>query len=43
MLLLINKSTLMGKYVNSRFINSVAWITALILIAITGIYILMPK
>jgi len=43
MLLLINKSTLMGKYVNSRFINWVAWITALILIAITGIYTLMPK
>jgi Mn2+/Fe2+ NRAMP family transporter len=43
MLLLINKSTLMGKYVNSRFINLVAWITAVILIAITGVYILMPK
>jgi len=43
MLLLINKSNLMGKYVNNRFFNWVAWITALILIAITGIYTLMPK
>jgi Mn2+/Fe2+ NRAMP family transporter len=38
MLLLINKSSLMGKYVNGRVFNWIAWITAAILIVITGMY-----
>jgi Mn2+/Fe2+ NRAMP family transporter len=39
MLLLINKQELMGKYVNSRFFNAVAWATAVIVIALTGAYL----
>ncbi len=35
MLLLINKRELMGKYVNSRFFNVVAWATTVVLIALT--------
>ncbi len=35
MLLLINKRELMGKHINSRFYNFVAWGTAIILIAMT--------
>jgi Mn2+/Fe2+ NRAMP family transporter len=35
MLMLINKRDLMGKHINSRFYNLVAWSTALILIAMT--------
>ena len=35
MLLLINKRSLMGKYVNSRTFNWVAWITAAILIGLS--------
>ena len=38
MLLLINKSTLMGKHVNGRVFNWIAWITAVIIIVITGMY-----
>jgi Mn2+/Fe2+ NRAMP family transporter len=38
MLLLINKSTLMGKHVNGRAFNWIAWITAVILIVITVVY-----
>src|SRR5215469_3709496 len=38
MLLLINKSTLMGKHVNGRIFNWIAWITAVIIIVITGMY-----
>jgi Mn2+/Fe2+ NRAMP family transporter len=38
MLLLINKSSLMGKYVNGRVFNWIAWITTAIVIAITGLY-----
>src|SRR5215831_8428741 len=38
MLLLINKHRLMGRHVNGRLFNSVAWITAAILIAITIFY-----
>jgi len=38
MLLLINKSTLMGKHVNGRVFNWIAWITAVIIIVITGLY-----
>ncbi len=39
MLLLINKSRLMGKYVNGRTFNIIAWVTAVILIALTVIYV----
>ena len=39
MLLLINKSRLMGKYVNGRTFNIIAWVTAAILIALTVIYV----
>jgi Mn2+/Fe2+ NRAMP family transporter len=35
MLLLANKHELMGKHVNSRWFNVVAWVTALVLIALT--------
>src|SRR5512146_2131279 len=35
MLLLINKRELMGKYVNSRFFNIVAWVTTVIMIILT--------
>jgi len=35
MLLLINKKDLMGKYTNSRFFNWVAWITTVVMIALT--------
>jgi NRAMP (natural resistance-associated macrophage protein)-like metal ion transporter len=38
MLLLINKTSLMGKYVNGRIFNSIAWITAAILITMTVTY-----
>jgi NRAMP (natural resistance-associated macrophage protein)-like metal ion transporter len=36
MLLLINKQRLMGKYVNSRVFNAVAWVTAGIIILLTA-------
>lgn len=36
MLLLINKRDIMGKYVNSRFFNFVAWGTAGVMIALTA-------
>jgi Mn2+/Fe2+ NRAMP family transporter len=35
MLLLINKRELMGRYVNRRFFNLVAWLTAIVLIVLT--------
>jgi Mn2+/Fe2+ NRAMP family transporter len=38
MLLLINKSGLMGKYVNGRFFNWIAWGTTAVVIAVTVIY-----
>jgi NRAMP (natural resistance-associated macrophage protein)-like metal ion transporter len=38
MLLLINKGRLMGKYVNSKFFNVIAWITTVVLIVLTLIY-----
>lgn len=38
MLLLINKERLMGKYVNSRTFNVIAWITTGVIIVITAIY-----
>jgi Mn2+/Fe2+ NRAMP family transporter len=39
MLLLINKRELMGRYVNSRFFNVVAWATTVILVALTAAYL----
>ncbi|HEU5412431.1 MAG TPA: Nramp family divalent metal transporter [Candidatus Angelobacter sp.] len=36
MLRLVNKSELMGKYRNSRFANTVAWSTSIIMIGLTG-------
>lgn len=41
MLLLINKRRLMGKYVNSRTFNIIAWSTAGIIIALTIVYMFM--
>jgi Mn2+/Fe2+ NRAMP family transporter len=38
MLLLINKRNLMGKYVNSRVFNAIAWGSAVIIILLTVIY-----
>src|SRR5713226_9492166 len=35
MLLLINKKELMGKYVNSRMFNIVAWVTTVVMIGLT--------
>jgi len=35
MLKLINKHDLMGKYTNSHWFNAVAWITAVIVIALS--------
>jgi Mn2+/Fe2+ NRAMP family transporter len=35
MLLLINKTSLMGKYVNSTFFNWVAWSTAGVMIVLS--------
>jgi Mn2+/Fe2+ NRAMP family transporter len=35
MLLLINKRELMGRHVNSRFFNGVAWLTTIIMIVLT--------
>jgi len=38
MLLLINKSSLMGKYVNGRIFNVIAWVTTAIVIVLTVTY-----
>ncbi len=35
MLLLINKSELMGKYVNGTWFNIIAWATTIIMIGLT--------
>jgi Mn2+/Fe2+ NRAMP family transporter len=43
MLLLINKHRLMGRRVNGRFFNSIAWVTAAILIVITVFYTFTAK
>ena len=43
MLLLINKRSLMGKFVNGRFFNWIAWGTAGILIAITATYAVLGQ
>ncbi len=42
MLLLINRRDLMGEYVNSRWFNVVAWLTAIIVIALS-LLMLFPK
>jgi len=36
MLLLINKKELMGEFTNSRFYNVVAWVTVVMVIALSG-------
>ena len=38
MLLLVNKPDLMGRFRNSHFFNAVAWITAIVLIALTIVW-----
>jgi NRAMP (natural resistance-associated macrophage protein)-like metal ion transporter len=43
MLLLINKHRLMGRHVNGRLFNSIAWVTAAILIVITVFYAFTAK
>jgi NRAMP (natural resistance-associated macrophage protein)-like metal ion transporter len=43
MLLLINKRNLMGKYVNGRVFNTIAWATAAILIAVTAVWAVVGK
>lgn len=43
MLLLINKRSLMGRYVNSRTFNWIAWATAGILIVLTAIYVFVGQ
>jgi NRAMP (natural resistance-associated macrophage protein)-like metal ion transporter len=43
MLLLINKSSLMGKYVNGRVFNWIAWSTTVILIAMTVTYAIVGQ
>jgi Mn2+/Fe2+ NRAMP family transporter len=35
MLLLVNKRDLMGKHVNSRAFNVIAWVTAAVMIALS--------
>jgi len=35
MLLLINKKDLMGKYVNTRLFNAIAWLTTVVMIGLT--------
>jgi NRAMP (natural resistance-associated macrophage protein)-like metal ion transporter len=39
MLLLINRRELMGRFINSRFFNIVAWVTAIIIMAMTAGYL----
>ncbi|MFI5105390.1 MAG: divalent metal cation transporter [Terriglobales bacterium] len=41
MLLLINKSSLMGKHVNSRFFNWVAWTTASVMIVLSVLLVFL--
>jgi len=43
MLLLINKRDLMGKYVNGRFFNVIAWVTTAIVIALTVTYAIVGQ
>ena len=39
MLLLINKKELMGEYVNTRLFNVVAWLTTVIMVALSLAYL----
>jgi Mn2+/Fe2+ NRAMP family transporter len=43
MLLLINKRSLMGRYVNSKTFNVIAWATVGILIALTVVYVVVNQ
>ena len=44
MLLLINKERLMGKFVNSRLFNIIAWVTTAVMILLTALYaVLAPS
>jgi len=43
MLLLINKSSLMGKYVNGRIFNVIAWVTTAIVIVLTVTYVFVGQ
>jgi NRAMP (natural resistance-associated macrophage protein)-like metal ion transporter len=43
MLLLINKRNLMGKYINGRVFNLIAWGTTVILIAVTAVWAVVGK
>ena len=43
MLRLVNKSELMDKHVNSRFYNIVAWVTTIVLIALTVAWLGMMR
>lgn len=40
MLLLINKTELMGDYKNSKLFNRIAWATTVIMISLTGIFVM---
>ncbi|HEY0759217.1 MAG TPA: Nramp family divalent metal transporter [Acidisarcina sp.] len=42
MLLLINRKDLMGKHVNSRWFNAIAWATAIIVIALSVVMLFAP-
>ena len=39
MLLLVNKKDLMGEYVNSRLFNVVAWVTTVVMIGLSVVYL----
>jgi Mn2+/Fe2+ NRAMP family transporter len=43
MLLLINKRSLMGRYVNSKLFNAIAWTTVGILIILTVVYVVVNQ
>ncbi len=43
MLLLVNKSELMGRYVNSRLFNVIAWTTAIVMALLTIAMLFMPN
>jgi NRAMP (natural resistance-associated macrophage protein)-like metal ion transporter len=43
MLILINKKDLMGKYTNNRLFNGFAWLTAIVVIALSIAMLVMPS
>jgi len=43
MLLLVNKEDLMGEFTNSRFFNIVAWTTTVVMIVLTGAYLVTSR